>query len=127
MRQRDIAVYFVIVLVVGMLLGACGAAVPETESVPESLLPGSSRPLGGVFRVDPYWPLDLPGNWLLGNVVGVVVDSADNVWIIHRPNSQRGTEDTPPVIAFGPDGNVVRSWGGQVSGTIGVHKPMASM
>ena len=32
----------------------------------------------------------MPNNWLLGNVVGVAVDSHDNVWITHRPNSQNG-------------------------------------
>ena len=35
----------------------------------------------------------LPDDWLLGNVVGVATDSHDNVWIIHRPNSQRGSGD----------------------------------
>ena len=50
------------------------------------------RPGDGTFQVDPHWPQDLPGDWLLGNVVGVAVDSGDNVWIIHRPNSQRGGE-----------------------------------
>ena len=69
------------------------------------------RPSDGTFQVDPHWPQDLPGDWLLGNVVGVAVDSSDNVWIIHRPNSQRGGEDTPPVIAFDQDGAVVHSWG----------------
>lgn len=69
------------------------------------------RPGDGTFQVDPHWPQDLPGDWLLGNVVGVAVDSADNVWIIHRPDSQRGGEDTPPVIAFDQDGAVVHAWG----------------
>lgn len=69
------------------------------------------RPGDGTFQVDPHWPQDLPGDWLLGNVVGVAVDSADNVWIIHRPNSQRGGEGTPPVIAFDQDGAVVHAWG----------------
>ena len=64
------------------------------------------------FAVDPYWPRPLPDDWLLGNVVGVATDSRDNVWIIHRPNSQRGAETTPPVIAFDPDGRVVHGWGG---------------
>ena len=79
------------------------------------------------FEVDPYWPRPLPDDWLLGNVVGVATDSRDNVWIIHRPNSQRGAETTPPVIAFDPDGRVVQSWGGPGDGyawgtqTHGIH------
>ena len=52
------------------------------------------------FRFDPTWPKELPNNWLVGNVVGVGVDSRDNVWITHRPASQAGAEKTPPVLAF---------------------------
>ena len=61
--------------------------------------------------MDPFWPQALPNEWLVGNVVGIAVDSHDNVWITHRPNSQPGAENTPPVIAFDPDGRVVKSWG----------------
>jgi DNA-binding beta-propeller fold protein YncE len=68
------------------------------------------------FQYDPTWPKELPNNWLLGNVVGVAVDSKDNVWITHRPNSQNGADKTPPVIAFDPAGNVVKSWGGPGQG-----------
>ena len=64
------------------------------------------------FRFDPTWPKELPNNWLVGNVVGVAVDSKDNVWITHRPASQAGAEKTPPVLAFDQAGNIVRSWGG---------------
>ena len=79
------------------------------------------------YEVDPYWPQELPHDWLLGNVVGVATDSQDNVWIIHRPNSQRGAEGTPPVISFAPDGSVVEAWGGPGQGydwgtqTHGIH------
>ena len=79
------------------------------------------------FTVDPFWPRELPGDWLLGNVVGVATDSSDNVWIIHRPNSQRGAENTPPVIAFDPAGAVAHAWGGPGAGydwgtqTHGIH------
>ena len=79
------------------------------------------------FEVDPFWPRELPGDWLLGNVVGVATDSSDNVWIIHRPNSQRGAENTPAVIAFDSDGDVVHAWGGPGEGydwgtqTHGIH------
>ena len=116
MRQRDIIAAVVSVLVVGMLVGACGSSIPDPETSIESPSPSSSRPETGPFRVDPYWPRDLPGSWLLGNVVGVAVDSRDNVWIIHRPNSQRGAQETPPVIAFDSTGVVVQSWGGPGEG-----------
>ena len=79
------------------------------------------------YEVDPYWPQELPHDWLLGNVVGVATDSQDNVWIIHRPNSQRGAEGTPPVIAFAPDGSVVEAWGGPRRGVrLRAHRPTAS-
>ena len=90
----------------------------------ESAAQPSSAP---TFQVDPFWPQELPGDWLLGNVVGVATDSSDNVWIIHRPNSQRGAENTPPVIAFDPAGAVVHAWGGPGEGydwgtqTHGIH------
>ncbi len=67
------------------------------------------------FQVDPYWPKPLPNEWLVGNVVGVAVDSHDNVWVTHRPRSQAGAEKTPPVLAFDPAGNLIRSWGGRDS------------
>ena len=43
---------------------------------------------GGVqaprFEVDPMWPKPLPNHWVLGNVIGVGVDTKDHVCIIHR-------------------------------------------
>ena len=101
-----------VLLALGVTLAACGGPAPEMPAPAADAPPTSpSRPSDGTFQIDPYWPQDLPGDWLLGNVVGVAVDSSDNVWIIHRPNSQRGGEDTPPVIAFDQAGAVVRSWG----------------
>jgi DNA-binding beta-propeller fold protein YncE len=64
------------------------------------------------FRFDPTWPKELPNNWLVGNVVGVGVDSKDNIWITHRPASQAGAEKTPPVLVFDQAGNLIKSWGG---------------
>ena len=77
------------------------------------------------FTVDPFWPRELPNDWILGEVSGLAVDAQDHVWIIHRPRSldarQRGEEGmccmpAPPVIEFGPDGTVLRSWGGRGDG-----------
>ena len=101
-----------VILALGVTLAACGGPAPEMPAEPAAdAPPPPSRPSDGVFHIDPYWPQDLPGDWLLGNVVGVAVDSSDNVWITHRPNSQRGGENTPPVIAFDQAGAVVASWG----------------
>src|SRR5437870_81854 len=72
----------------------------------------AQKPAVPTFQVDPFWPKELPNNWLVGNVVGVAVDSHDNVWITQRPNSIAGAAKTPPVIAFDSAGTVIQSWGG---------------
>ncbi|MYD86886.1 MAG: hypothetical protein F4Y14_12345 [Acidobacteria bacterium] len=101
---------------------------PLDETAAETSAGGGSQSASvPTFEVDPFWPRELPADWLLGNVVGVATDSSDNVWIIHRPNSQRGGEHTPPVIAFAPAGNVIHAWGSPGDGydwgtqTHGIH------
>lgn len=82
------------------------------------------------MQVDPFWPKPLPHNWILGQVPGVAVDAADNVWIVQRPRSVTAKEKgaalhpphngccipAPPVIEFDPAGNVLRAWGGPGKG-----------
>ena len=109
--QRSAVIRFgayVAVPVLAIALAACGETAAPANTFDEPPAPG--------FQVDPFWPRELPDGWLLGNVVGVATDSGDNVWIIHRPNSQTGAADTPAVIAFDPAGNVVQSWGGPGEG-----------
>ena len=31
------------------------------------------------YKVDPYWPKQLPNNWIMGQVGGVAVDGQDHV------------------------------------------------
>ena len=96
---------------------APAAAVLLAVAVAAPLQAGQSpAPAAPSYEIDPYWPQELPADWLLGNVVGVATDSQDNVWIIHRPDSQRGAEGTPPVIAFDPAGQVIQAWGGPGEG-----------
>src|SRR5262245_37935426 len=57
------------------------------------------------FQVDPFWPKPLPNDWLVGNVVGVAVDSHDNVWLRRRPRRQAGGAKTRPVLGSGSAGN----------------------
>ena len=78
------------------------------------------------FEVDPFWPKQLPNNWIIGQVAGVAVDSHDHVWIVHRPLSLTPNEigsaqdppiseccdPAPPIIEFDQEGNVVQAWGG---------------
>ncbi len=87
------------------------------------------------FEVDPMWPKPLPNHWVLGNVIGVSVDSRDHIWIIHRqgsleameeyaaanppgPKRQKGVVEAeccapaPPVLEFDEEGNLLEHWGG---------------
>ena len=48
---------------------------------------GSAAAQAPQFKVDPFWPKPLPGNWILGQVAGIAVDSQDNIWILHRPST----------------------------------------
>src|SRR5215469_2370098 len=86
------------------------------------------------FEVDPMWPKPLPNHWVVGNVIGVSVDSNDHIWIVHRQGSLEAMEDyavanppgpkrragrieaeccapAPAVLEFDEDGNLLRSWG----------------
>jgi hypothetical protein len=82
-----------------------------------------------MFQVDPFWPKPLPNNWILGNVIGVGVDSDDHVFIVHRSSAnlsgplEAGAEQTPPtseccigappVLEFDTEGNLLNAWGGE--------------
>jgi hypothetical protein len=83
------------------------------------------------FEVDPMWPKPLPNHWVMGNVIGVGIDSRDHVYIIHRgagsleekeiyaaanPPASECCIPAPPVIEFDPEGNVVKAWGGPGQG-----------
>src|ERR1700686_1401231 len=81
------------------------------------------------FEVDPLWPKPLPNHWLLGAPIGVWVDDKDNVWIIHRSSATLNDNEkalelkvgeccrgAPPVLAFDPAGNLIKSWGGPGQG-----------
>src|SRR5579863_10280297 len=87
------------------------------------------------FDVDPMWPKPLPNHWVMGNTIGVSVDSKDHVWIIHRQGSLEAMEEyaaanppgpkrrkgvveaeccvpAPPVLEFDQEGNLLEHWGG---------------
>lgn len=105
-----------------LLLSGCGSENGGSGMGGEGVVPG--------YEVDPYWPQMLPGNWILGQVAGLAVDSRDHVWIFQRPESlsaeEAGAAQDPPisdcclpapeVIRFTPDGEFERAWnasGGQ--------------
>ena len=64
------------------------------------------------LRVDPFWPKPLPNDWMLGHVVGITLDSKENIWVTHRPNSFQHAAKTPPVLQLDAAGNLLQSWGG---------------
>jgi len=78
------------------------------------------------FEVDPMWPKPLPNHWVMGNTIGVSVDSKDHIWIIHRAGSLEPKEvyatsnppgaecctPAPAILEFDEDGNLLNHWGG---------------
>ena len=83
------------------------------------------------FKVDPYWPKELPNNWLVGQIGGMFVDSNDRIWVFQRPASNTSDEisadpssprhamccfPAPPVLVFDMEGNLLKSWGGPGNG-----------
>lgn len=78
------------------------------------------------YRVDPFWPKQLPNGWIMGQVGGLTVDEHDHIWVLQRPLSATPDElgagqsparsmcchQTPSVLEFDTEGNVLRAWGG---------------
>jgi hypothetical protein len=95
----------------------------------ESQQPTVEAPM---FEVDPLWPKPLPNKWVLGNAIGVGIDSKDHVFIVHRQDTMNEAENgagvspptsecckgAPPVLEFDPQGNLVNSWGGPGEGYV---------
>src|SRR5437867_3670109 len=117
---RFACLVFIVVIAVACIVNAPASG----ESLPG---PAVQAPR---FEVDPLWPKPLPNHWLVGSVISPSVDDKDNVWIIHRPNSLNEVERgamlnpsageccvaAPPVLAFDPQGNLVKYWGGPGEG-----------
>jgi len=82
------------------------------------------------FEPDPYWPKQLPNNWMLGQVSGIYVDSHDHIWITSRPRTLDNNDKyaalnppeadccipAPPIIEFDQAGNFIQGWGGPGQG-----------
>ncbi len=113
------------VLAVGWVAAIVTLAM--AQRVLESQQPLVEAPM---FEVDPFWPKPLPDKWVLGNAIGVGVDSRDHVFIVHRQDTMNEAENgagtspptsecckgAPPVLEFDPAGNLVNSWGGPGQG-----------
>jgi DNA-binding beta-propeller fold protein YncE len=83
------------------------------------------------YKVDPFWPKELPNQWIVGQIGGMSVDRNNHVWVLQRPNSNTPDEisadpssprnaiccfPAPPVLVFDMDGNLLKSWGGPGKG-----------
>lgn len=102
-----------VVSAIAVLLLA-GAAVAQPAEAPPR------------YRVDAAWPMELPNDWIMGQVGGLTVDSQDHVWVLQRPRSATPDElglvqnppvsqccaTTPAVLEFDRDGKLVQGWGG---------------
>jgi DNA-binding beta-propeller fold protein YncE len=100
------------------------AALIGTSALPRAALAGDVP----TFAVDASWPKPLPNNWIIGQVGGITADAKGHIWVFHRPKSltddEKGASLTPPrskccvsappVLEFDADGNLLRSWGGEL-------------
>ena len=82
------------------------------------------------FEPDPYWPKQLPNNWMLGQTAGIYVDSHDHIWVTSRPRTLDNNDKyaaltppqgdccipAPPIIEFDQAGNFIQGWGGPGAG-----------
>ena len=120
-------------LFVGLALLVLLAGLGVTQQVLEKTAAAQSKAAVQAprFEVDPMWPKPLPNHWVMGNVIGVGVDSQDHVYIIHRgagslepkeiyaaanPPASECCLPAPPVLEFDTDGTLLRSWGGPGQG-----------
>ena len=118
-----------------LFIGASFVAVLAALGIGQAALEESAaaQAQGGAmaprFEVDPLWPKPLPNHWVLGQTIGVFVDTDDHIWIVHRSSStldeqEKGLElnnaeccaGAPPVLEFDQAGNLLRRWGGPGQG-----------
>jgi DNA-binding beta-propeller fold protein YncE len=122
-RTRNLVVGAGFVALLAML--AAGQLILEKTAAAQSNA-GVQAPR---FEVDPLWPKPLPNHWILGQTIGVWVDTDDHVWIVHRSSAtladnEKGLElktsdccaGAPPVLEFDQAGNLLRRWGGPGAG-----------
>src|SRR5258708_14337512 len=37
------------------------------------------------YRVDPFWPQELPNNWIVGQIGGLAGDRESHLWVFQQP------------------------------------------
>ena len=64
------------------------------------------------YRVDPFWPQELPSNWIIGQIGGLAVDREDHIWVLQRPASNTVDEiGDRHVLKFKKDGHFLKQIG----------------
>ncbi len=58
------------------------------------------------YRVDPFWPQELPNNWIVGQIGGLAVDREDHIWVLQRPASNTVDEIGASLTHVDKDGYV---------------------
>jgi len=106
------------------LLLAVGAGAQPKDSKKDS---GKSAAKDApVYKVDPFWPKQLPNKWIIQGVPTLVTDKNDHIWVMNRPRDinpdESGASTTPPrtdcciaapaVLEFDTEGKLLQGWGG---------------
>src|ERR1051325_6055026 len=92
-RNRRVGAVFVTVF---LALGIASVVLDRVTKVKAAAV------MAPRFEVDPMWPKPLPNHWLLGNVIGVGIDSNDHIWIVHRQGSLEAMENYGAANPPGP-------------------------
>jgi hypothetical protein len=116
-----------------MIGGALAAAVLLAAAVTLLQQPAAAqgaRVQVPQFEPDPLWSQALPNKWTNGQIGGLAVDSHDNLWVFHRPDTipdgEKAAALNPPqaeccipapaVIEFDAAGRFLQAWGGPGQG-----------
>ena len=106
------------------LLVLCVALGGQSQTVRTDSFAVTPAPNAPKYKFDPDWPKPLPNKWKMGGITGLAVDSADDVWVLTRPNDTTDVENraaqNPPIadccvrppamIHFDKEGNVIGSF-----------------
>src|SRR5216684_1858037 len=106
------------VLATIVMIGLAAAVLVKTAAA-------QSRPQVPLFEPDPLWSQALPNKWVTGQVGGLAVDTHDNLWVFHRPNTipdgEKAAALNPPqaeccipapaVLEFDTNGKFLQAWG----------------
>jgi len=110
-------------VVTGAAVAIAGVMVVLTRPAPAAQAVRQQVPL---FEPDPLWARALPNKWVTGQVGGVAVDTHDNLWVFHRPDTipdgEKAASLNPPqaeccipapaVLEFDTNGRFLQAWGG---------------